>query len=430
MKKDKLLMTSIILSLVLTIVLGNSATFDISGGLYKGMPIKITELLMGINLVILLIKKRNNITLIKSFNILFIWIAYGLLMILVNSYNFGYTFKQMAYGALYAFRLAFYMIYVYYVINYFKDLKFKFGKLTDIYVYSYSAVAFIGILQLIFYPKAVDFYALLKNFHIYLLNPDPHENRLISTYLDPNFLGTISSIPIIVCLAKLITHDFSKHLKKGLMYIVFLILLTFMVALTVSRSGIGTLMVSLFIFVLASVRIENRKLYIENFKRFFIAILGMVAIIFTSYYLSHSHVVKRIVEIKTDPSAQARVVSWTQATKVIQKNNPIFGVGYNMYGFVKGATDRVTSFGVDSSIMLILATTGAIGIIIFALYVLSTLKNIFVIRNTKNFYVGNAVMAVFIGSIAGSNFNNLLFYPLWLLPFFVLSNYYILVNKD
>jgi O-Antigen ligase. len=422
----KILTCSIILSIIVTIVLGNSATFDLFSGWNKGAPIKITEIIIGINLLVLAIINKLHIRKMQALNILILWIIYGIFAILINVPSFHYGAKDVLYGMLYALRVLFYILYVYYIVGYLKDEKYNFDKLSDICIYAYSFVAVIGFFQLYFFRNAYDFYDQLKKFKVYLKNQDPHVDRLISLYLDPNFLGSIIVIGIMLCLIKLIKGKLVNNIK----YLIFIEIQLIALALTVSRSGIGSLLLSLMIFGLLSIKIVNRKIQIPNFKKILILVILMMVTVGTVYYLDHSRMVNRIVNIQTDPSAQARVKSWTNATTtanttVKQKSSPIAGIGYNMIGFVRGTTNESVSFGVDSSLLLIFVTTGFIGLLIYFAYVLKTLWDVFRKRTSENYYEANAIIALFIAGLAASFFNNLLFYPLWLFPFLLISNFFL-----
>lgn len=429
-KKSNILTYSILISIILIVILGNSATFNLSSGLYKGVPLKITEILISINIVFLIYFKRLNLRKISSLNLLIIWCAFGILSIGINLPFQSYTIKQALYGALYAGRILFYIVYVYYCVNYLKDNKVRFDIVADILIYSYTVVAFIGFIQLSFFPKAYDFYDMLKRLGIYILNPDPHIGRLFSLYLDPNFLSSIIVMGIMLSTAKVIKIGFAAGKK----YIFCALVQTIALALTVSRSGVGAIGLSFILFFVFSIKIINKKILIPNFKR--IVIFGVILLITLGavYVLDNSRMFDRIGNIGSDPSAGARLDNWSKTAETIvgtKKNegrsvNPIYGIGYNMSGFYKNNANEATSFGTDSTLMLIWLTTGIIGLLGYLAYILLTIFHILKRRNEGNFYYGNAIAAILIASVAASFFNNLLFYPLWLFPFLLISNYYIL----
>jgi len=103
-------------------------------------------------------------------------------------------------------------------------------------------------------------------------------------------------------------------------------------------------------------------------------------------------------------------------TIAIYKNEPVFGVGYNNICAArarylnKGDEASHACSGSDSSILLILATTGIVGLIIF----MNLLKNIS--DNIANNIWGRAFKACASALLAHSLFVNSLFYP-WVMGF-------------
>jgi O-antigen ligase len=126
----------------------------------------------------------------------------------------------------------------------------------------------------------------------------------------------------------------------------------------------------------------------------------------------------------TDPddSAKLRLVSWSRAVE-ISSQSPIFGVGFNLY---RQAQERFGFFdyrdfsgghaggGSDSSLLLVLATTGVVGLILFLL----TFVNIFIRSLTKiKTHTGLILALSLFGLLVDSQFINSLFFPqimLWI----------------
>ncbi|HHD2770027.1 TPA: hypothetical protein ACOTG1_003260, partial [Clostridium perfringens] len=84
-KENKALVRLTLLTIFLTIILGNSSTFSL-GNVFKGIPVKITEILMIINLFLLFINfllNKKNIYLATE-KILLIWCIFGVISIFIN----------------------------------------------------------------------------------------------------------------------------------------------------------------------------------------------------------------------------------------------------------------------------------------------------------------------------------------------------------
>jgi len=140
-------------------------------------------------------------------------------------------------------------------------------------------------------------------------------------------------------------------------------------------------------------------------------------------YLAVPRIQTRLTGI-TDPadSAHYRLISW-QNTLNIARDNLFLGVGYNAfkeaqirYGYITPDTiNEHSAAGSDSSLLLVLATTGIFGLIVF---LVGLLLPILKLRNVFS-------VLVIIPLILGSNFVNSLFYPpimfLWLVCFVLME---------
>lgn len=122
----------------------------------------------------------------------------------------------------------------------------------------------------------------------------------------------------------------------------------------------------------------------------------------------------------TDPadSAHFRLISWQNTLKIIS-DRPLFGVGFNnmravkaKYGYLNPDTlENHSASGSDSSFLLVFATTGVIGFLIFigAYY--------FALLDKPSLFFSAFIFAL----LLGSQFINSLFFPqimfLWLVVY-------------
>jgi O-antigen ligase len=242
-----------------------------------------------------------------------------------------------------------------------------------------------GIIQLIILP---DFTVLNPE-----LGWDPHQNRLASTFFDPNFVGAFFNIIIAFLL-----NDMKTNKQSGFIYSTFLFLVT-CVFLTFSRSAWGMLGIIIFLFGL----FHNRKLLYAAFIIVFLA------------YFAVPRVQTRISGI-TDPadSASYRLESWSNALS-LSKDNWFIGVGFNAYKYAQlnaGLLNGDSYFahsatGADSSFLFVLVTTGVLGLLFFTLWwgmpLLEQLR-----YGTKGDLV---LISVLLGLLLESQFINSVFYP-------------------
>ncbi len=259
------------------------------------------------------------------------------------------------------------------------------AKLIDIIVLVGGFISVLGFIQLIVIPD-IGFLAQY--------GWDPHRNRMVSTWLDPNFLSGFLIISLAALLSQLNSKLNSKDRKIA--QISLLTIIVFGILLTFSRSGLVSLAVLVF---LVGIRFYRKTL-----------IVSMLAMVIVA--LSFAPIRVRLLGIiNPDITASARLISWSESIKIGAKS-PIIGIGYNNYSYYKNNVNNIeqknSSFGADSSILLIFSTTGILGLISFiGLFIYSIIKGFR--RKTKESYIFSSII---LALIIGSNFNNLLLYPL------------------
>jgi O-antigen ligase len=249
-------------------------------------------------------------------------------------------------------------------------------------------ISIFGLVQLTVLP---DFETLDP-----LLGWDPHKNRLASTFLDPNFVGGYISI----CLSILLYSYFEKADLFGKnTLIIITIFLLFSLVLTFSRSS--WLFFSTVVFTYGALK-SPRLLFVG------------ILIAFLAYF-AVPRVQTRISGI-TDPtdSAHFRLISWGN-TLDISRDHLLLGIGYNTfryaqisYGFIEpGTSGGHSGAGSDSSLLLILATTGIIGLVIYLAAYLFPIMNSFLSGSGYRLLL----LATFAGLLVQSQFINAVFYP-------------------
>lgn len=289
------------------------------------------------------------------------------------------------------------------LITHLKDRKNLYSNLL---IFVGFIVALAGFLQLQIIP---DFSQLAQEG-----GWDPHQGRVLSTFFDPNFVGMFFILSLILLVCKLFkTKDILWKVVLSLVgFLIFVALL-----LTSSRSSYLAF-VSSFGF-LGVIRI--RKL------------LPVLLIMLLISYFAVPQVSERITQlVEGDLSSRARILSWTNAFEVVRQN-PVFGVGFNTYRFAQqqyglidfAEAEKHSASGTDSSILLVLATTGIVGLSIFAilfirLFLLSWFRR-------KDVY-SLALLVSLIALAVHSQFVNSLFFPqimgwLWVLSALGLADY-------
>lgn len=286
---------------------------------------------------------------------LFIFLAAIILSLIFNLGN--YSVKQLLVASLYPFRFFIYAG-LYFV---FKNLSAENKKFTRRWLFlGILIIAITGLLQYIFLPNV----AFLSAF-----DWDDHYYRLIGTFLDPGFTGIILVLGIIMTYPRTI---------MALFYLA--------MALTYSRASYLSYLIS---FAAIS-------FYKKSLKIFLIAAV-VLALTIPALPKSTGEGTK----LSRENSFWARINNW-QRSLIVWRESPIFGVGFNTYRTVVITEPQSHSGGADSSLLLVLATTGIVGILAY----LNLLKSMWITgKNNLIFKAG------FLAVLAHSFFNNTLFYP-------------------
>ncbi len=275
-------------------------------------------------------------------------------------------------------------------------------------------IAIAGFIQLIIYPD-------LGNLQEY--GWDPHQNRLVSTWLDPNFIGGFLSY-VIAILTAITLYTKSIVKKTGLL----LIIATLAVALFLTYSRSGYLAAAAALGVIGI--LKSRKLLIGSIIIFIIGLNFLPrAQQRVDDLVNSAESLIFNTDQSPDPTAQLRIISWNQTWQLIWQR-PLLGSGYNTLKYVKfdqgfvADTAVHSASGSDSSLLTILATTGILGLIPFVLMYWNILKLSW--KNWRNKKLpkqwqgyGLGIFAGTIGLLVHSVFVNSLLFAQMLIFFWV-----------
>lgn len=256
-------------------------------------------------------------------------------------------------------------------------------KNIDYFLWVFSAVLILGAIIFFVFPKAHLFFALLDEYGI-RFEGDPHLRRFISPFFDPNYYAAIACIPFLIALSR------SKKVLASL--------LALSILLTFSRSGIATL-VSLFVFHLRKIPL----------------ILIGAALISIFFW---DELVLRFLEIGQDPSAFARLETFRDGLSMFWEH-AFFGFGYHYMGPI--FFEEWGRLSPDSSLLITLVDFGFIPTLAFALYgIFWSLKHF---QKRQDPLFRPLYFYLIICIFFTSQFNNLLYYPYWLIPMIALFTY-------
>ncbi len=300
----------------------------------------------------------------------------------------------------YTLRLLFYFLFGW--IIYSDGLKEIQKNILKILIYSGIGLSILGIIQLIIFPNL----SFLTS-----LGWDPHYYRIVSTFLDPNFLGAY------LVLTLLITIQFGQKIFSKRLQSIFFLLIYISLMGTFSRGAYLMFAVS---FFMLSLLIKSIRLFGLTF--ILCLFLGIAFFIYTSTIAAPRN-------IDRTQSAEYRISSWNQGLNMFSKN-PILGVGFNSYRYGLsqynlGTDQFIISRGAstnDSSLLYVVATTGIIGLISYLSLIISLLIYGFRLMFKKN-PNGVILIAGLFGLLVHSLFADSLFYPFILIWLILYLNY-------
>jgi len=291
---------------------------------------------------------------------------------------------DVSYGLLYLLRLIVYYFFGIYTWNFIKKKPANKKLILDSLLVVSFVSALFGWIQYFIYPDIKPFFIFGWDMHLF---------RLVGTFLDPTFLGLIIVFGLLLFIHRCIS---SCNWNNVLATIFLLVSLAF----TYSRASYLAFIAGVLVIVYF-----NKK-----FKKILWVIGGLILMaLLLPTAKNHS------IEIFRTFSAIARIENY-QTTLEIFSKSPVFGVGYNNMCLAYQTFIGPQSYsshacsGSDSSLLLILATTGAIG---FMMFISSAWKiGAILIRDSRYKILVSCIIALLIHSL----FSNSMFYA-WVMGY-------------
>lgn len=335
-----------------------------------------------------------------------------LIFMILVSFIYGSLVNQFEINSLiYALRLIFLLMSGFFIGKIFYVLSIR-GKnqIFDFYISTYVFISIFSLIILFLFPDSTKLWDFMDSFGGNFRG-DPHQNRLVSVYLDPNYYGAIICLPISILLGKLI-------LKQNLRDLFFFLIMVASLILSGSRSGLGALLIILFyhIIVIIKISLERRTVNLKlSLSILFIVSTGII--LYPNFSPYFQRTVSRISNIESDESAFVRFDSFEIGNRYILEN-PIFGIGYNY--FLKIAKKDRGLNALDSSLQNVLVNFGIPTFILFFFlfsrwfFKVSYYNRILDLPEKQIFSSFNIYLLVTF--LFTSAFNNVLFYSFWLVP--------------
>jgi hypothetical protein len=182
---------------------------------------------------------------------------------------------------------------------------------------------------------------------------DIQGRRLVWSFLDPNFAGGLIGIGLLAWISRRLAGSTTPSLIAVVLGVALL--------LTFSRSSIGAFFITGTFAALLAARQRVRAIG---------TILVVAFVIGTALYFLRDLASSYQKLSLTDKSALQRLVALSLVLETF-KTNPLLGVGYNTFGFVREAygspTIGAAAFGAEGGVLFALAVFGLLGTVCFLL---------------------------------------------------------------
>jgi hypothetical protein len=259
--------------------------------------------------------------------------------------RFGLSAFEVAFSLAYLARWAAYFAVYLVVINFVRGDQV--AALWRVLLGTVLAITAFGVVQAALLPNFAQI--VYPEARLYL-DWDPQGHRLVSTLLDPNYVGALI---VLVLLPVLGMVAFGARVRP---WVVALLVLG--LALTLSRGAVLGFAAGLLLIV--GVRGIPR-----SYLRY--GALGLLVLVLAAPAVVRMGVLYNKFYI--DASALSRVWGWLRSLELIAQY-PLLGVGFNTLGFVQqkllGLDEIVAaSFGLDGGLLVVAVLTGTVGLTIY-----------------------------------------------------------------
>lgn len=350
---------------------------------------------------IIKINRLHPIDLVAGISLLFLLVGgykkpkiFDFILAFLGACLFSYIFslaifrdKRIYIGGLYLLRLFAYSAFFLIAWNVYRSKKKLKETLFNSLILVIFVIALFGLIQYFFYPD-------IRSFTVW--GWDDHLYRLFATFLDPGFASILLIFGLLAVLV--------KYLKtKDRRYFYMLVILFGSIALTYSRAGYLALIGGLLTILFLKKKIKYIFLLLGAF---------LLIVLFLPRPASEG------VKLERTFSIFARLDNYSETIRIAKKS-PLLGIGFNNICLAREKFWQKADFeshacsGSDSSLLLVLATTGMVGLLIFLTFIYKL-----VISLDKNIY-GMTFLACLVALLIHSLFVNSLFYP-WVMGWMAL----------
>lgn len=393
----------LVIGAVLSVTLGELGKFPFGA---SSVAVSVLDLIVSFSLVCFLVWKlstKERIHFPSVFKWLGLFWLVGVVSLLVSLTVLDAV--SVATGSLYLFRFILFSSLLVVGYNLHKQKLINSNHLTTLFILVSVMLAVLGLIQLLIYPNFEDPPFFLTDFGF-----DPHRGRLTSTFLDPNFLGAYLSLNLGLVIYKLYRGGSQR-------WWVVISLLLAAILLTLSRSAYLLVVISsILIVIFARKQIHQVKSWL---------IPACLLILLAAVMVLNPVFSDRISgAVRLDKSSRERIESWGKGLAIAQVNL-ITGVGFNNIRAISDNLNLVKTYspegghsgaGIDSSLLLVLASTGIVGLIIYLTFWVRCLTQLWSQKDLHSLVVASLI----VGLLVNSQFINSLFFPSLMVWYFLM----------
>ena len=335
-----------IIVLPLSLLAGQAIRFPLPG---QGGGLLISDIAVVALLLTLLIRTPRPYY--QQLFLIMPFIGWSGFLLLINRLGLG--LPELLVAGAYWVRLLVYLLLIPVLVGYLRAYPGAGRLLTRSTLFSLAGVVLLGFIQFFAIPQL----------SVFGSGWDPHQLRIVSTWMDPNFLGAF----LVIGLALTVSYYFDSRRSRSL--ILLAVFTSLAIILTRSRST--------YIALCAALLVISPLLTYRFFSRItrprlvlfgclvamsvFVGTLGLVAL-----------GDRALGVITYDPTVQLRQESLAQVWRLAQ-NYRLIGVGYNAYQYAALQAGLIGDFnihsraGADNSWLTLWVTTGWPGVLLFVI---------------------------------------------------------------
>jgi O-antigen ligase len=385
---------------------GNIVRIPLFSSVGKDAPLLPLDLALGVILVVGLIKflqrRRFALDVAALWGLAFVSVAtVGLIS---AGSRVGVAMSDLLFAGAYLVRWsAYFMIFIIVGAMLPADDALPIGRLMRTGIVLFAA---FGIVQSIFLP---DFALVIHPGATPYEDWDPQRNRLVSTYLDPNYAGVLIVIGLCLWGGRLMAGLAPRWWEGALLGVA--------LVLTLSR-GSWLAAVCAIAAVTLAYGVSRRLLRL-------IAAAGVALLAALPAIITFG---EGYAKFQIDRSALGRLIAW-QRDLILISDYPMLGIGFNTLGFVGERYEwdmrGASSFGLDGGLLFIGALTGMAGLICFVALLWMIIRSAHhTLRDAEASPDDRAIAFAVVGSVVAvtiqATFANTLMLPLVLAPCWVL----------